>query len=223
MNLRNRIMVFTIILVLFSFHPVKAKQSVQQPVTPTEHIITIINEALPYLQAEGMDRNSRWQRVWKVLHQHFDFRSLTQNVLAKHWNTATLEEQHQIIVFFSQYLEIVYRASIEAYKEQRIEYLGEQINEEYAVVNIAITEGQETIPVTFQLRDQYENWMIYDVIINGVSIIDSYRATFNAIIKTEGMNGLMDEIAEKIGSYNKRHGIDQETESSDISSMESTP
>jgi MlaC protein len=65
--------------------------------------------------------------------------------------------------------------------------------------------------------------MIYDVIINGVSIIDSYRATFNTIIKAEGMNGLMDEIAEKIGSYNKRHGIDKETKSSDISSMESTP
>jgi hypothetical protein len=74
--------------------PGQSKTICAQPVTPTEHIFAVINEALPYLQAEGMDRNSRWQRVRKVLHQHFDFRSLTQNVLDKHWNTGRTTSDH---------------------------------------------------------------------------------------------------------------------------------
>ena len=76
MNIQNHIMVLIITLVISSY-PVMAKQATQ-PVTPTEHISAIINEALAYLREEGMDRDSKWGKIRRVLHQHFDFRSLAQ-------------------------------------------------------------------------------------------------------------------------------------------------
>tara|TARA_R110002095_G_scaffold124525_1_gene108142 strand:- start:2325 stop:2987 length:663 start_codon:yes stop_codon:yes gene_type:complete len=177
-----------------------------QPVTPTEHVSAVINEALTVLRDDSLDRESKWAKISEALHRHFDFRAMSQSMLAKHWHSASDSDQHRFVEYFSQYLEVVYRDRIEVYTGQKIEYVDEQINGERALVVIAIVGNSRRIPVAFRLRDNQGQWLAYDVVIDGISLIQNYKETFNAIEKAEGMEGLMDHMASKIAKYRERLG-----------------
>ena len=131
---------------------------------------------------------------------------MSQSVLATNWQSASTEEKRQFVEFFSQYLEDTYRNKIEAYTNQRVEYLSEQIRRDRAVVDTEIVTDTTRIPVTYRLKNNQGQWYAYDVIIEGVSLVSNYRNTFNAIIKAEGMDGLLLDLEGRIANYKDKHG-----------------
>lgn len=174
--------------------------------TPTETVKEAINEVLKILRNDGYDREQRWQEIGRVIDARFDFRSMSQSVLATNWRTATAEEKRQFVEFFSQYLEDTYRNKIEAYTNQSVEYISEQVRRDRAIVDTQIVTDQNRIPVTYRLKNNDGQWYAYDVIIEGVSLVNNYRNTFNAIIKAEGMDGLLLDLEGRIASYKEKHG-----------------
>lgn len=174
--------------------------------TPTETVKEAINEVLKILRNDGYDREERWQEIGRVIDARFDFRSMSQSVLATNWRTATAEEKRQFVEFFSQYLEDTYRNKIEAYTNQSVEYISEQVRRDRAIVDTQIVTDQNRIPVTYRLKNNDGQWYAYDVIIEGVSLVNNYRNTFNAIIKAEGMDGLLLDLEGRIASYKEKHG-----------------
>ena len=111
---------------------------------------------------------------------------MSQSVLSTHWKRANLDERRQFTEYFSQYIETTFRDRIEAYSDQRIEYLGQKIRGERAIVNTDIISGRIRTPVTYKLRKDPESsqWLAYDVVIEGVSLVANYRTTFAAIVKS---------------------------------------
>ncbi|MEQ8662707.1 MAG: ABC transporter substrate-binding protein, partial [Gammaproteobacteria bacterium] len=130
----------------------------------------------------------------------------SQSVLASNWQEATPEEKRQFVEFFSQYLEDTYRTKIESYTDQSVEYLGEHIRKDRATVDTEIVTTSTRIPVTYRLKNNDGEWFAYDVIIEGVSLVNNYRNTFNAIIKAEGMSGLLLDLEGRIDDYKAKHG-----------------
>lgn len=175
-----------------------------RPVTPTEHVRAVMQEALEVLEDEGLERAAKWDRVSEVLHRHFDFRSLAQAVLARHWHSASPAEQHAFARYFAEYLEAVYRDRIEAYSGQQIDYVDEQIRGDRAMVDIAIAGNEVWTPVTFRLRDRDGEWLAYDVVVDGVSLVANYRETFDAILAAEGLEGLTREVRGHVEAYRLR-------------------
>jgi phospholipid transport system substrate-binding protein len=179
---------------------------VQAAMTPTETVKEAVGEVLKVLSDERLNREQRWAEIGAIIDARFDFRSMSQSILATNWRTATAEEKQRFVGFFSQYLEDTYRTKIEAYTGQRVEYLGEQVRKDRAIVDTQIVTEANRIPVTYRLKNNDGEWFAYDVVIEGVSLVNNYRNTFAAIIKAEGMDGLLLDLEGKIAAYKEKHG-----------------
>ena len=126
---------------------------------------------------------------------------MSQSVLSTQWQRATEEERKKFTEFFSQYIEATYRSKIEAYTDQEIIYKDEVIRGDIGVVETVIIAGGTEIPVNYKLKKNQDSWYAYDVVIEGVSLVANYRSTFAAIVKNEGMDGLMSDIQRRIDRY----------------------
>ncbi len=175
--------------------------------TPTEQVKQSVDKVLTILRDESLNREQSWERISAVIGERFDYRSMSQSVLATNWKSATPEEREKFIEFFSQYLEETYRTKIEAYSNQEVFYLKETINGKRAVVETVIkTEGTE-IPVNYKLKNNDGEWVTYDVVIEGVSLVNNYRSTFAAIVKNDGMDGLLNDIQYRINKYKQAEEV----------------
>lgn len=186
-----------------------------QNMTPTDQVKGSVNKVLVILQDKTLDREQRWEKISVVINERFDFRSMSQSVLATNWQSATPEERERFVEFFSQYLEETYRTKIEAYSNQEVLYLKETIYGKRAVVETVIKTDSTEIPVNYKLKNNDGEWFSYDVVIEGVSLVNNYRSTFAAIVKNDGMEGLLNDIEYRIKKYKQEENM--QTEEVDIS------
>lgn len=184
------------VLVLFASIAVAADYS-----TPTGRVKDSIEKVIATLNDKNLSREDRWQQISAVIKNGFDFRSMSQSVLATNWQKATPEEQQRFTEFFTQYIEETYRAKIEAYTDEKVLYKEETIKGDRAVVDTMIVTGSTEIPVSFKLKNNGGEWYAYDVVIEGISLVSNYRSTFAAIVKNEGMDGLLSDIQKRIDKY----------------------
>jgi phospholipid transport system substrate-binding protein len=195
MKLRLYVMTF---LVFFSavLHAQDANFS-----TPMGRVKFTTDKVISILKDNTLDRDARWSKISALIYEGFDFRSMSQSVLSTHWERATDEERKKFTEFFSQYIEATYRDKIEAYTDQEIVYKDEVIRGDRGVVETIIIAGGTEIPVSYKLKKNENSWYAYDVVIEGVSLVANYRSTFAAIVKNEGMQGLMADIQRRIEKY----------------------
>ena len=168
---------------------------------PTARVKDSVGKVISILKDETLNRELRWKSIGNVISQSFDFRSMSQSILATNWRTATPVEREKFVEFFSQYLEETYRTKIEAYTNQKVEYIGETINGKRAVVETLIITDSTEIPVNYKLKNNDGIWFAYDVVIEGISLVSNYRSTFAAIVKNDGMDGLLNDIQLRIDKH----------------------
>ena len=169
--------------------------------TPSDRVKDSVEKVITVLKDKSLDKEDRWKKIGVVINESFDFRSMSQSVLATNWKQATPEERQQFVFFFSQYLEDTYRTKIEAYTNQKVEFVGETIRDKRAIVETLIITDDVEIPVNYKLKENDGSWFAYDVVIEGVSLVNNYRSTFSAIVKNDGMDGLLTDIKARINKY----------------------
>lgn len=176
--------------------------------SPSGRVKDSVDKVLAVLKDKSLDRETRWDKIGIVINDSFDFRSMSQSVLATNWKKASPEERQQFVVFFSQYLEDTYRTKIEAYTNQKIEFVGETIRGKKAVVETIIITDNSEIPINYKLKNNDGIWFAYDVVIEGISLVNNYRSTFSAIVKNDGMDGLLNDIQNRV----RKHKASQKEE-----------
>ena len=124
-----------------------------KPQSPTEAVKDSIRDVFRILQTDSYDKERRWDEIGKIINARFDFRSMSQSILATNWRAATTEEKRQFVEFFSRYLEDTYRNKIESYDDQSIIYVSEQIRKNRAMVDTEIIADGKRIPVTYRLKN----------------------------------------------------------------------
>ena len=169
--------------------------------TPMGRVKDSVGKVISILKDKTNDREARWEKIAAVIDDGFDFRSMSQSVLATNWKKATPEERARFTEFFSQYIEETYRSRIEAYTDQEIIYKDEVVRGGRAVVETIIKTDTTEIPVNYKLKNNDGEWYAYDVVVEGVSLVNNYRNTFAVIIKNEGMDGLLSDIQRRIDRY----------------------
>ena len=194
------------IISLFLFAVFSASLVAQSGKSPMAHVQESTDFVLSVLRDQSLDRDEKWQKISEVIYARFDIRSMSQSVLATNWQSATPEERRRFVEYFSQYLESTYRSKIESYTDQEVKYVKESITGDRAEVDTEIVTEQTDIPVIYKMKYNQNDWYVYDVIVEGVSMINSYRNTFSAIVKNEGMDGLLNNIQKKIADYKKNEG-----------------
>ena len=170
---------------------------------PADIVRTASDEVLVILKDQTLSRRQRWQKVSQILRANFDFEGISRSVLATKWHEAKLEEQREFVRYFSQYLEETYRTRIEEFNDQRIRIDSEKLQGDRALVDTTIVSSDVEIPVNYRMRRKEGKWLVYDVLIEGQSMVSSYRNTFNAIAQTSGMQGLLNDVKRRIEKHRK--------------------
>lgn len=168
------------------------------PLTPQEEVRATVDSVLGLLRDRSLDPASRRAQMTRLVRSRFDFANMSQRILATNWRSATPEQQQRFIQLFSDLLEANYVGRIEAYSNETVRYLGEQIVGDRASIDTSIVTAGAEIPITYRLLRAGEHWLVYDVVIEGVSFVSNYRSTYSEIVRREGMPGLLQKMEEKL-------------------------
>ena len=179
---------------------------VQATVSPTDRVKQAVEGILVVLQDGKLAREDLWEQIGSIIRQRFDIENMAQSVLATNWKKATPEEKRDFVEFFSQYLENTYRNKIEGYTNEEVVFASETVRGERATVETSIVTETVDIPVVYKMRQNDGNWYAYDVVVEGVSLVRNYRDTFAAIVRSEGMDGLLLNLQDSIAKYKSEQG-----------------
>lgn len=174
--------------------------------SPTERVRNTIDRILVVIADTSLDWQERHRRISEIVDSAFDFRSMSQSVLATNWKTASPAEREQFVEFFSDYLENTYMEKIDGHGSAQVEYLDERIKGDRAIVDTVIVDGGRRIPVSYRLHLNDGVWYAYDVVIEGVSLVSNYRDVYVGVIQRQGLTGLLNQLEQKIKVQKQRQG-----------------
>lgn len=136
----------------------------------------------------------------KVL-PHFDFARMTQLAVGKHWRTATPEQKQALVTEFRNMLVRTYTKVFTVYRDQTVDVkpfkLAADDENEATVKTLISKPGTPAIPVDYEMKKSPDGWKAYDISIEGVSMVMSYRGTFTTQIQEGGIDGLIKTLADK--------------------------
>jgi phospholipid transport system substrate-binding protein len=138
--------------------------------------------------------------VQDIVLPHFDFELMSRLVLARNWRDATPEQQERFVGEFRQLLIRTYGTSLSEYSGQKVEFLPSRAEPDpkRATVRTQIRQDAgQPIPITYHLRQTGDGWKVFDVVIEGVSLVQNYRTSFASEIQQRGLDGLIDRIRER--------------------------
>lgn len=174
------------------------------PIAPLEEVRTTVDSVLGLLRDNSLEPSNRRAKMTQLVRSRFDFANMSQRILATNWRSATPQQQQRFVQLFGDLLEANYVGRIEAYTNETVRYLGEQIIGERASIDTSIVTASAEIPITYRLLRTGEHWLVYDVVIEGVSFVSNYRSTYGEIVRREGMPGLLQQMEEKLKEVRDR-------------------
>lgn len=162
--------------------------------TTDKILSTITNPALkpPSKTAE------REKLIRQAVDERFDWEEMARRALATHWAKRTLEERKEFVRLFADLLERTYKKKVEDYSGEKVLYEGETKDGDYATVKVKIvSKKNKDIPVEYRLKKEGNDWFVYDVSIEGVSLVNNYRTQFNSIIVQSSYENLIKRLKDK--------------------------
>lgn len=168
---------------------------------PTEQLRPFIEKVTAILR-DGQEQNAAkcdiCQRIIDVARERFDFEEMSKRVLGRHWQPLTSEQRHEFEDVFTRLLQHAYIGKIEEYAGQQVEYVKQRIRGSRAEVQTVLIDQGTTIPVSYIMILNGNQWMVYDVVVEGVSLVRNYKEQFEQIIQADGYEQLVKDIEKKI-------------------------
>jgi len=169
---------------------------------PTDQLRAQIDRVVRVLEDPELKKANRAKErraaIRKVANDIFDFGETARRSLARHWTQRTAAEREEFVQLLADLLERSYISKIEAYGGEKITYVGETIDGDQATVRTKLTTKEGTdIPVDYRMLKRGDKWLVYDIIIEGVSLVANYRAQFNKIILTSSYQELVKKMRTK--------------------------
>lgn len=169
---------------------------------PTTQVKMTIDRVLETLKDDNLKKPSKTEErrlaLRKIVGERFDFEEMSQRALALHWRSRTPHERKEFISLFSDLLERSYVNKIESYTDEKVLYTEESVDGNYAVVRTRIvTKRNVEVPIDYRLTAKNGVWRVYDVVIEGVSLVNNYRNQFNRIIRSQSYAELVKRLKDK--------------------------
>ena len=182
-----RWMLGSLLLVVLTAAPVWAG-------APTDEVKQYTDQVSKILQDPGLRQNDKREAVRKVAEQIFDVNETARRALGPHWRTRNPAEREEFVQLFADLLERTYISKIDLYGGERLRFMTETIDGDFATVKArVITPKGSEIPVEARMLKK-DRWLIYDILIENVSLIGNYRAQFDRIIRTSSFGELMKRL-----------------------------
>jgi phospholipid transport system substrate-binding protein len=176
--------------------PCQAATPMQEVKQTTDKILSIVtNPALKTPEKAG----ERKKLIREAVDEIFDWREMARRTLARHWAARSEAEKKEFTSLFADLLERTYLDRVEGYSGQKVVYEGENVQGDYATVDVQIKSREgRGIPVDYRLKKVEDKWFIYDVVIEGVSLINNYRTQFNSILVNNSFQSLLQKLKAKV-------------------------
>jgi len=194
-------------MVLFSLFMLVAAESVSVAGEPTEHVRKTTDRIIAIVTDPGLKEadkaREKSRQIRSVVDERFDWEEMSRRTLARHWKERTQDEKNEFTDLFGKLLERTYLDKVEGYSGEKVLYMDEKVEGKYAMVAVKIVTQQETeVQVDYRLQKKGNEWLVYDISIEGVSLINNYRKQFNSIMTRSSFKDLMEKLRSKVEEQN---------------------
>ena len=201
MNIQ-RLLYLSLCLVFLGGLPAFASSGPTESLRPTlQNIMDVISD--PALSGSE-HKKPRREKIMTIASQGFNFGEMSKRVLGKTWRGLDRQQRDHFEELFTKLLENAYIGKLEGYSGQVILYKKERIKGKKAAVSTVVkNNGTAPLPVNYVMLEVDAGWQVYDINIEGVSLIRNYREQFKSILRKDKFEGLVKILEEKNASLNE--------------------
>jgi phospholipid transport system substrate-binding protein len=189
-----------VVAMMMSFVPV-APAWASLPQSPMQAVRSTIEDVIHILTNESLKQperlTERRQEIERLIRERVSYEDMAKQALGAHWLTLETSERQEFIDLFVQLLRDSFAGKIDAYAGEHVLYVSEQQNDRFAEVRTKLSGRKTDTLLDFRMIDQAGVWLVYDVVIDGASIVHNYRAQFASIIRDASYVGLLERMREK--------------------------
>jgi phospholipid transport system substrate-binding protein len=190
-----------IALCLFGFVATAAAQALG----PEQLVQKITEEVLTAIKSDQQLAAGDKQKAMKLAEEkvlpYIDFEEATRLAVGRAWSQASPEQRKKLVTEFRNMLVRTYSNAIEGYQGQTLKVMpsrgGKQEADEATVRTQFVRAGGKPLPIEFQMRKAGDVWKVYDISVEGISLVLTYRSEFDAVVKQEGIDGLIKRLSDK--------------------------
>ena len=165
---------------------------------PTDQAREYTDLVMKVLDDRSLKPHDRRAAVRKVANEVFDVGETAKRALGRHWQGRTPAEREEFTAIFADLLEGTYISKIDRYGGEQIRYTAETIDGDYASVKARILrKGGSEVPVEARMLKRGSRWLIYDIVIENISLVNNYRSQFDQIIRSSSYGDLVRRLKEK--------------------------
>lgn len=189
------------LLLILMVSPLVSASSAQAVAGPTEELKPKLDALIgvlldPVMKGEEK-KVERRAKIMEYVNSGFDFREMSKRVIGKEWKELTPEKQDHFQKLFTKLLENAYIGKFESYTGQEIQFLEERLKDDRAIVSTQIENNGQLIPIDYVMVKKEAKWMVYDINIEGVSLVRNYMEQFKSILRRDKFDGLVKLLEEK--------------------------
>jgi phospholipid transport system substrate-binding protein len=192
------------VLAFFAALAVSMSAVAQQDIAPDQLVQKITDEVLTAVKTDKDLAAGDKQKALKLAEDkvlpYIDFQHATRLAVGRAWNQATPEQRKKLVGEFRSMLVRTYSNGIGAYQGQTLKVLpsrGKPDPEDTTVRTQFSRPGGQPLPIDFAMRKTEQGWKVYDITVEGVSLVLTYRSEFDAVVKQEGIDGLIKRLTQK--------------------------
>lgn len=196
--LSNALIVSALLLMAAAFFTLGSICSAS-PEPPLSNVQTLVDQATHILQIPGLPVEQRRAQLRGLAEQHLDFPVMARSALGAHWQGLSDSQRRDYVQLFTAFIEDAYLNRIQGYVNLKFTFVGQTLNgTDHARVDTYVVQTNgETTRLNFELELKGDEWRIYDVDINGVSMIGNYRIQFERVINDHGFDALISQLGLK--------------------------
>ncbi len=167
----------------------------------TEAMKSTIDGVLNIVQDKELKQpgraEERRKRLEQVVGDRFDYQEMSRRALGAPWNTLSDKDKQEFVGLFQTLLTSSYADKVETYSGEGVQYLNERTEKDFAEVRTKVLTGKTEIPLDYRLLNKGTDWRVYDVVVDGVSLVNNYRGQFSKILRASTFADLLDQLRKK--------------------------
>lgn len=168
---------------------------------PTTTVKDMVDEVISILKKEELKGEAHTQErrtlLEKAVERGLDFEEMGKRTLALHWRKRTLPEQKEFVNVFHAFLAKTYAKRLEAYSDEAVQYTKVRLKGSYAEVQTKVASAKTELHLDYRLVRKADQWWVYDIVINGVSLVRNYRDQFDRIIRSSSYEELVAKLRDR--------------------------
>ena len=202
-KLTTTLFFFFCFIVLAVTFPQNTAFATPDPMEQFRPFLKKVTDALADPALKRLPKNEQGRRMVNVVRERFDFREMSKRVLGQQWRDLNDSEQKDFEDLFTQMLQYAYIGKIDDYTGQNVEFTQQRVKGERAEVQTLLVDKDKSVSVSYIMLLRGDQWMAYDVVVEGVSLIRNYMEQFKEILKKDGYVGLVRQVKEKVEQIEK--------------------